>query len=173
LIATIKNAVTKHAWLFLAAAWLYTLSFIFTNYLSYSSSAEKVAKILGDYIQGQENSFKNILHDSSSVSAIINDAPSKVKEQLASDAQGIFAYQVNDIGNPIEIFWNTNKMAIQDEDLARKDGHYIVNYQNGTFEFIKTTLKRRKHHLLFLHADSCSMAVFHGERVPAAEVCCA
>ena len=142
MIATIKNAVTKHAWLFLAAAWLYTLSFIFTNYLSYSSSAEKVAKILGDYIQGQENSFKNILHDSSSVSAIINDAPSEVKEQLASDAQGIFAYQVNDIGNPIEIFWNTNKMAIQDEDLARKDGHYIVNYQNGTFEFIKTTLKR-------------------------------
>ncbi|HYK47183.1 MAG TPA: hypothetical protein VEV83_18535, partial [Parafilimonas sp.] len=143
MIATIKNAVTKHAWLFLAAAWLYTLSFIFTNYLSYSSSAEKVAKILSEYIKGQESSFKNILHDTSSVAAIINDAPSKVKEQLASDAQGIFAYQVNDIGNPIEIFWNTNKMAVQDEDLSRKDGHYIVKYQNGTFEFIKTTLTRR------------------------------
>jgi len=136
LIETVKNAITKNAWLFLAAAWLYTLSFIFTNYLSYSSSAEKVAKILGDYIKGQENSFKNILNDSASVSSIITDGPSQIKEQLVSDAQGIFAYQVNDLGNPIQIFWNTNKMSIDEKDLARTDGKYIVRYSNGTFEFI-------------------------------------
>ena len=70
MIETIKNAINKNAWLFLAAAWLYTLSFIFTNYLSYSSSPVKVANILSEYIKGQENSFKNIVHDTSAIAAI-------------------------------------------------------------------------------------------------------
>ena len=71
------------------------------------------------------------------LSAIINDEASPVKEQLLTDAQGIFAYQVNDIGNPIEIFWNTNKMSVAQEDLLKPDGSYLVNYQNGIFEFGK------------------------------------
>lgn len=140
MIESIKNAINKNAWLFLAAAWLYTLSFIFTNYLSYSSSATKVANILSDYIEGEENSFKNILHDTSIIASIIRDAPSQSKEQLVTDGQGIFAYQLNDLGDPIQIFWNTNKMAIAPDNLTDADGSYVVNYQNGTFEFIKKTI---------------------------------
>ncbi len=140
MIENIKNGINKNAWLFLAAAWLYTLSFIFTNYLSYSSSAVKVANILSDYIKGQENSFKNIIHDTSAIRSIISDTPSPLKEQLVTDAQGIFAYQVNDLGNPIEVFWNTNKMSVALSDLYNTDGNYIVNYQNGVFEFIKKTI---------------------------------
>lgn len=140
MIENIKKGINKNAWLFLAAAWLYTLSFIFTNYLSYSSSAVKVANILSDYIKGQENSFKNIIHDTSAVASIVSDTPSPLKEQLVTDAQGIFAYQVNDLGNPIEVFWNTNKMSVAFADLYNADGSYIVNYQNGVFEFIKKTI---------------------------------
>ena len=88
----------------------------------------------------QENSFKNIVHDTSAVASIISDVPSQTKEQLVTDGQGIFAYQVNDLGNPIEVFWNTNKMAVALSDLNNADGNYIVNYQNGVFEFIKKTI---------------------------------
>ncbi len=150
MIKTIKHAVGKYAWLFFAAAWVYTLSFIFTNYFSYSSSAEKVAHILGEYIHGQEQSFENLLEDSASINAIINDAPSSIKEQLISDAQGIFAYQVNDLGNPVEIFWNTNKMTPAAEDLSRPDGSYLVSYENGIFELVKTSLKRQHTTYLFV-----------------------
>ena len=156
MIQTIKNAINKNAWLFLAAAWLYTLSFIFTNYLSYSSSPVKVANILSEYIKGQENSFKNIVHDSSAVASIISDAPSQLKEELVTDAQGIFAYQLNDLGNPIEIFWNTNKMAVALNDLYNADGNYIVNYQNGVFEFIKKTIVWNKTTYFF-----CSLIPVH------------
>lgn len=156
MIATIKNAVNKNAWLFLTAAWLYTLSFIFTNYISYSSSASKVANILSEYIQGQENSFKNIVHDTGAVAAIINDAPSKIKEQLITDAQGIFAYQINDLGNPIEIFWNTNKMSVDLADLPNDDGSYFVTYENGTFEFIKKTIISNRTIYIF-----CSLIPVH------------
>lgn len=150
MIKTIKHAVNKHAWLFFAAAWVYTLSFIFTNYFSYSSSSAKVAKILSEYIHGQERSFKNLLNDTASVAAIINDAPSSVKEQLLSDAQGIFAYQINDLGNPVEIFWNTNKMSPSPDDLFKPDGSYLVNYQNGVFEFVKTSVTKNDTKYLFI-----------------------
>ena len=156
LIEAIKNAVNKNAWLFLAAAWLYTLSFIFTNYLSYSSSATKVANILSDYIKGQENSFKNILHDTDAIANITSDNPSQLKEQLVTDAQGIFAYQVNDLGNPIQVFWNTNKMAVAPHDLYNADGSYIVNYQNGIFEYIKRTVVRNNTTYFF-----CSLIPIH------------
>ncbi|MFT4154886.1 ATP-binding protein [Parafilimonas sp.] len=144
MIKTIKHAVNKYAWLFFVAAWVYTLSFIFTNYFSYSSSSAKVAGILSEYIQGRENSFKNILHDSATIAAITSDRPSSIKEQLISDAQGIFAYQVNDIGHSVEIFWNTNKMTPAESDLARPDGNYLVNYPNGIFDLVKTSFKNGK-----------------------------
>jgi len=144
LIKIIKHAVNKNAWLFLAAAWVYTLSFIFTNYFSYSSSPQKVAGILSEYIRGQEKSFKNLLNDSASVNAIISDGPSLVKEQLVSDAQGIFAYQVNDLGNPVELFWNTNKMSPAADDLQNPDGNYLVNYENGVFELVKKSFTRKQ-----------------------------
>ena len=101
MVNIIKNAINKNAGLFLAAAWVYTLSFIFTNYFSYSSSSEKVARILSEYIKAQEKSFKNLLHDTVAINAIVNDESSLLKEQVFTDAQGIFAYQVNDLGNPV------------------------------------------------------------------------
>ena len=156
MIEVIKNAINKNAWLFLTAAWLYTLSFIFTNYLSYSSSPVKVANILSAYIKGQENSFKNIIQDTNAVASIISDAPSQLKEQLVTDAQGIFAYQVNDLGNPIEVFWNTNKMSVALNDIYKADGDYIVNYQNGVFEFIKKTIVYNKATYFF-----CSLIPIH------------
>lgn len=140
----------KNVGLFLAAAWLYTFSFIFTNYLSYSSSSQKVANILSEYIQGQENSFKNFLSDTAGVTAIIKDAPSPTKNQVTSDAQGIFAYQVNDIGNPVEIFWNTNKMAVEQGDITKPDGSYIVYYQNGVFELVKKTISKQNRDYYFI-----------------------
>ncbi|MEP6465536.1 MAG: HAMP domain-containing sensor histidine kinase [Parafilimonas sp.] len=143
MIKIIKHALNKNAWLFLAAAWVYTLSFIFTNYFSYSSSAQKVANIISEYIQTQEKSFQNILHDTATLNAIINDEPSLQKQQLLTDAQGIFAYQVNDIGNPVEIFWNTNKMSVAPEDLLKPDGGYLVNYQNGSFDLLKSSITKQ------------------------------
>lgn len=150
MIKVIKHAVNKNAWLFFVAAWIYTLSFIFTNYFSYSSSSEKVAGILKEYIQGRENSFKIILHDSATVDAIISSKPSSVKEQLISDAQGIFAYQLNDLKNPVQIFWNTNKMSPAENDLLRPDGSYLVNYPNGVFELAKTSFTRNKTNYFFI-----------------------
>ncbi|MEP6684166.1 MAG: ATP-binding protein [Parafilimonas sp.] len=150
MIKIIKHAINKNAWLFLAAAWVYTLSFIFTNYFSYSSSSQKVANILSEYIQGHEKSFQNILHDTTTVNAIISDGFSLEKKQLITDAQGIFAYQVNDIGNPVEIFWNTSKMSVTKEDLLKPDGSYLVNYQNGTFELLKSSLTKQGIHYFFI-----------------------
>ncbi len=103
-----------------------------------------------EYIHGQERSFKNVLNDSATVSSVINDAPSSEKKQLLSDAQGIFAYQVNDIGNSVEIFWNTNKMSPGQEDLSKPDGSYLVTHQNGVFELVKTSFTKKHKRYFFV-----------------------
>ena len=149
MILTIRNAINKNAWLFLAAAWLYTLSFIFTNYLSYSSSATKVASILSDYIQGEERSFNNIVNDTSQVAVIVNDSLSQLKQELVTDAQGIFAYSIDKYGNTKEIFWNTNKMSVDPQDILKQDSSYIVNYQNGIFELIKKKVAYKNINYIF------------------------
>ncbi len=63
-IQVIKNAAYRHGYLLLIAAWLYTISFVFTNYWSYSSSPQKVKNSLENYIATQEQSFQTIIRDS-------------------------------------------------------------------------------------------------------------
>ncbi|MEP6512494.1 MAG: hypothetical protein ABJA79_01400, partial [Parafilimonas sp.] len=142
MIQVIKKAATKHGYLFITAAWLYTFSFIFTNYFSNSSSADRVSKLLEKYIANEEQEFKKISNDSSTVTAIIKEGPSYVKKRLVSDKLEIFAYQINDIGNPVQIYWNSNLMKISEEDLKRPEGSYAVTYSKSSFEFLKKTINR-------------------------------
>ena len=53
------------------------------------------------------------------------------------------------LNNPVEIFWNTNKMAPAEEDLLRPDGSYLVNYPNGVFEFVKTSFTKANNNYFF------------------------
>ena len=158
LITVIKKAAFRYAWLFFTAAWLYTLSFIFTNYLAYNSSASKAGKVLEKYVVSQEKSFDNLLADSASVAGIIKDSSTAIKHQLARNDVGIFAYQVNDLGHPIQIFWNTNKMAVDADDLSVDDANYLVTYQNGSFELIRKVLQRKGKQYLF-----CALIPIHWE----------
>jgi hypothetical protein len=140
LIAVFRNAAYRHGYLFIAAAWLYTLSFVFTNYFSNSSSSQKVAAKLESYIAKQENRFEDILKNKETIRAIISDKPSEIRKQLVNENPGIFTYVLNDIGNPVQIYWNTNSMSVNNDDLLRPDGNYKVADQNGIFELLKRTV---------------------------------
>jgi two-component system nitrogen regulation sensor histidine kinase NtrY len=141
LITTLRKAGIRHGYLFIIAAWLYTISFIATNYLSYNSSPKKVQKHLQSYIQEKEKRFAELLADTSITNNINNvQNTSSKKAELANESFGIFSYMLNDRGNPILNYWNSNKYYIVPEDLRRTDGNYFVHYQNGDFEMVKKTV---------------------------------
>ena len=60
-----KDTIYRNAYFLIGAAWLFTLSFIFSNYWSYTSSPQGVRKNLENYLQKKEQVFFDITKDSS------------------------------------------------------------------------------------------------------------
>ncbi len=141
MIRTIKKTAIRYTWLFLTAAWLYTLSFIFSNYFSGSSSPAKAANIIEKYLHSQEDVFEQIVADTAVLHALVSDQPSAYKQNLYNDGVGIFAYQVNDIGNPVLVFWNNNILQADIKELQKPDGSWMSTTINGHFECIKKSFR--------------------------------
>ncbi|RFM28701.1 sensor histidine kinase [Deminuibacter soli] len=142
MIQTLKKAIFKYAYLLITAAWLYTISFIFTHYWSYTASPSKAQQTLENYLQQQEAFFNNLKSDTSALTSLFKDAPSVPKQNLVNQPIGIFGYEVNDRNNPIQVYWNSFTMSVNTANLSAHDGVYTVNYQNGFFELLKYSFTR-------------------------------
>jgi len=134
----LKDTVYRHAWLPIAAAWLFTLSFIFSNYWSYTSSPQGVRKNLENYLQRQERSFSDMASDTALMLRFLHTQESE--SELAKNTSagfGLFLYQETSAGTPELKYWNTQQMTPTDELLSRPDGGSMEHLSNGQFEFIK------------------------------------
>ena len=143
MIHSLRQAAYKHGYLIITAAWLYTVSFIFSNYWNYHSSPQKVKNNLEQRLQAQEKQFAAILTDTSLLAGLLNQTPS-VSGSLQEET-GLFIYQQkkNEI-LPSLRYWNTNRMYVKSEDLLRNEGSYFVENQNGDFEMIKKMINIRE-----------------------------
>lgn len=145
MIQTLKQATYKHGYLIITAAWLYTISFIFTNYWTYSASPEKVQQTLETYLKKEEDKFNDLIKDSAAVKAIYSSGGNKVKQAHLNEVSGLFAFVLNDAGYPEEVYWNTFKMSVNPSDLDRVDGSYTAVYQNGFFQLMKHSFELEGH----------------------------
>lgn len=139
MIQVFKKAIFRHGYLAIVAAWLYTISFVITNYVSFSSSPASVKKNLETYIASREKDIDEIITDEAALTGILADGSNKYKTALTKKDYGLFTYVINDIGNPVQLYWNSNAMSVLAKDLKKPDGSYPVQYQNGLFELVKQT----------------------------------
>lgn len=137
MINLVKKASYKHGYLLITAAWLYTLSFIFINYWSYHASPQKVKANLEERLEQRESRFADVLADTATLLKLVNDSASTAKP--AMDDIGLFIFRKTATGkSPSKLlYWNTNRIYVNPEDLFRKQGNYFINNRNGDFEFIK------------------------------------
>jgi two-component system nitrogen regulation sensor histidine kinase NtrY len=137
----LKDTVYRNAWLLIAAAWLFTLSFIFSNYWSYTSSPQGVRKNLENYLQRQENDFNAFAKDTALIRRLIHTRESE--QELARNTStgfGVFIYVLEPNG-PIDLrYWNTQQVLPTDELLARPEGEYLEKMPNGQYAYIKRRL---------------------------------
>ncbi len=138
MINTFKQAAYKHGYLIITAAWLYTISFIFINYWSYHSSPEKVKSKLEEHLHRQEAKFNKMVLDTGMLYALVNQSP-ELKTSLSGDI-GVFIYHRE---SPEPVFWSTNQMYINREELNLLPGSYFVENQNGDFEMIRSDIQLR------------------------------
>ncbi len=140
MIETFKKSFYKNGYLLIIAAWLYTISFIFSNYWFYTSSPVRVKNQLESFLEKSEKRFENFTKDSVLIQAIsINHYEPETSLDYTTDEIGLFAYSRNDAGNLLLDFWNNNKVLPDSKDLVKPDGKFFVQYPNGEFEFIKKT----------------------------------
>jgi two-component system, NtrC family, nitrogen regulation sensor histidine kinase NtrY len=133
----LKDTIYRNAYFLIGAAWLFTLSFIFSNYWSYTSSPQGVKKTLENYIQKQENSFYAFLQDTPLVKRLIRERVTESElAEVAGRKYGIFIYRQEDYGPLVLSFWNTHQFLPTDEILANPEGEYMVDLPNGQYEFI-------------------------------------
>ena len=140
MIRILKTTAYRYGYLIIAAAWLYTISFLFSNYFASDASADKVGKVLTTYLTEKERTFETLCKDTQRVRDLIIYEASEEKEEFTDKGYGLFVYAVNDIGNHIQLYWNTNQMSVQPDDLNKPDGYYALKYKNGFFELLKKTI---------------------------------
>jgi HAMP domain-containing protein len=139
-ITTFKKSFYKNGYLLIIAAWLYTISFIFSNYQSYTSSPKRVKHQLESYLKEGEDEFRAFTNDTPFLKEIVEKTivPKKSVRHLREDL-GLFVYTGTDPGKLLLHFWSNNKMAPDIQDLSKPDGKYFSQNTSGQFEFIKKT----------------------------------
>ncbi len=138
---TIRSAAYKHGYLIITAAWLYTLSFIVSNYRDYISSPQQVQNKLEQQLNQKEERVAFILADTGLLSSLLKDIENNpAKNKLAKESFGLFIYENTSSETPSLLFWNSNQYYTDPEDIQRKDGNYFLKHQNGSFELIKKTI---------------------------------
>lgn len=138
MIEILKKSFFKHAYLFIAAAWLYTFSFIFENYIAFTSSASKVKSAIEKDIKEKESDFLSV-YSKQNLEQLISEKNNAFKQLLIQKPYGIYVHQLNDRGNPFIIYWNSNISVPATRDLLQKDGRYFLENTNGYYYFIKRT----------------------------------
>jgi len=147
LLTSIKNASFKHGYLIITAAWLYTISFIFSNYFSYNSGPEKVKLNLERRIQNEEKGFDQFANDTFLLSKLIFDsANTKIASDLKGGKSGVFVYKESTQSKWEDLYWSTNKMTVPSTFLYSKSTVQFFNSSNGQFLLLKkkTSLRGKK-----------------------------
>ncbi len=142
MVQLLKKAAYKNGYLLITAAWLYTLSFLFVNYWSYTSSPERVRQVLEEQIARHETFFQNTVADTLLLQQLLPEKPTPAKTRIQQAGTGLFIYEINSAGRYTLVYWNTNLMQPETATLQQPDGS-LVTYQNGYFELLKQTVQLR------------------------------
>ncbi|MGN6437960.1 MAG: sensor histidine kinase [Agriterribacter sp.] len=133
-----SDILYNNGYLLIGAAWLFTLSFIFSNYWSYTSSPGGVKKALEKYIQSNEENFDLFLRDTVLLGRLISkqESEDEVKQIVQKDYK-VFLYQKLEDGSYNLLFWNTQAIMPDENLVQQEERRKITSLSNGQYEVIR------------------------------------
>ncbi len=148
MIQTLKQALFKNAYLLIAAAWLYTFSFIFENYVAYTSVPNRVQQMLEQNIRTQERDFLNLLNDGKTLSLLVSPRNYLIKEELTSKPYGLFVYETKPTTSLL--YWNTHVTVPNYQHLSTVDSGYLTQTKNGYYYMVRRAFSSPKNQYLVI-----------------------
>ena len=137
----LSDTVYRHAYLLIISAWLFTLSFVFSNYLSFNESPQGVRRLLQRHIERSEKDLALLLDDTARIGRYLRDAETEQDVQdLTVRAYGVFIYDVRADGGHRLVGWNTQQSIPGDSLAAAPPGGGLVKLSNGHFDCIRREL---------------------------------
>ena len=129
---TLRRSIYKNGYLLITAAWLYTLSFIFTNYWSYTSSPNRVKQRFENYLQYNEQMVADFAKNKPLIQDIIAGKIGQPQlEWFKDDKPRMFVYRQNIYGTLQLQFWNSHEVVPQENEVARSDGKYFISCRSS------------------------------------------
>lgn len=128
-----KKIIVKHIWLVLLAAWVYTLTFVFNNYWSQSSSLPSIAMSMQKRVVALQKSFENFYVDKANIQACLAFSTTAAPTNTVTDA-GPFRYLFADGHDGLQLkYWSTSIIIPSIADISFHDTIRLVTYKNGLF----------------------------------------
>lgn len=130
-------------WLAIALV-LYVLSFVVSHFLAYNANSSRVQYTLEHSLKKKETIFYDLVKDKGKIAQLTVDAnkPNNAANlEMEKLPIGIFVYKLNDIGNPLLIFWNNSHLDINEPILRKADGEFPISNNKGFFEQINHTVR--------------------------------
>ena len=130
---SMKKIIFKNGWWLIAAAWVYTLTFVFNNYWSSFSSIPSIAKSFEKKIQAQQKKFDRFCTDTSELKKLIAFDIDALKNDPSDDKES-FYYLYADDPNGLQLkYWSTAVIIPPLHQVPYSDTVKIVTYPSGTF----------------------------------------
>lgn len=135
-IKEIRLFFIRHGYLLIVAAWLFTFSFLFSNYWSYYSSPMGVKRSLEKSISQREASFEKMIKDQFLLNHLFsrNYNEKEIKSLDTKDFY-VFAYDSSEAGRWL-VFWSTNMVMPEEWQVPLVDGNRFVKLKNGYYEVL-------------------------------------
>jgi signal transduction histidine kinase len=134
----ISDTIYRHAYLLIISAWLFTLSFVFSNYLSFNNSPQGVRRLLQRHIELSEKDLASLLEDTARIGRFLRDAETEQDVlDLTSRTFGVFLYDVRAEGSRKLVGWNTQQSIPNDSLALAPAGAGLVKLSNGYFDCIR------------------------------------
>lgn len=135
-IKEIRLFFIRHGYLLIVAAWLFTFSFLFSNYWSYYSSPMGVKRSLEKSISQREASFEKLIKDQFLLNHLFsrNYNEKEIKNLDTKDFY-VFAYDSSEAGRWL-VFWSTNIVLPEEWQVPLVDGNHFVQLKNGYYEVL-------------------------------------
>jgi two-component system, NtrC family, nitrogen regulation sensor histidine kinase NtrY len=140
----IQLVLRRNAYFILAAAWLFTISFITTHYWSNYSSVRFLRNSIEKDIQRQEKDFLSLVSDSGLVNKLVSHKYNRQElENVIAKRYAFYLYETNTYGLISLAFWNNQYTTPAQELLQGSRQHGFVKLSSGQYEFLREIVQTK------------------------------